>query len=149
MGISINALACGESQYVRSVKTMCTIVAERIFSPIDRRLYTLTPNYFREKKALNVLHSYTEQVIEERIKYKAGNPLKDFHDNKKLAFLDLLLESTIDGKPLTRSELREEVDTFMFEVSIFVSFELCKKIQNKYCLFHPKCHRSKNICDIR
>lgn len=34
---------------------------------------------------------------------------------KKLAFLDTLLTSTIDGKPLTNEQIGEEVSTFMFE----------------------------------
>jgi cytochrome P450 family 4 len=41
---------------------------------------------------------------------------------KKKALLDLLLTTTIDGKPLTNSDIREEIDTFIFEVESFINF---------------------------
>ncbi|XP_050501561.1 cytochrome P450 4C1-like isoform X2 [Diabrotica virgifera virgifera] len=121
MGIKLNAQTDSTSPYVRSTRSMCSIIVERILSPLDPSLYPLTLNYYREKIALKVLHAYTDSVIDKKIseKKKKTEILVDKNTNigikKKQAFLDLLLDYTMDGEPLLRTDIREEVDTFMFE----------------------------------
>ncbi|CAH1279726.1 unnamed protein product [Diabrotica balteata] len=119
MGIQINAQESQTSKYVKSVNTMCDIFIGRATSPMPNFLYRFTPNYYREQKAIRVLHDQTDKIIDTKIREKCNNG--NIHSNqqdkstrKRLAFLDLLLESTIDGKPLSRLAIREEVDTFMF-----------------------------------
>ncbi|CAH1108888.1 unnamed protein product [Psylliodes chrysocephalus] len=119
MGTSVNAQTGSNSKYVQSVKTVCAILTERNFSPLHTCLYPLTLNFYRERSAVRVLHSHTDAVIDRKIeqmkKYDEKNEeLNDSGTKKRLAFLDLLLKSNIDGVPLTREDIREEVDTFMF-----------------------------------
>lgn len=80
----------------------------------------------REKAALKILHGFTESVIRKRrqelLNLKINNNEENIKENeeigikKKQAFLDILLQSTIDGQPLSDLDVCEEVDTFMFEV---------------------------------
>ncbi|CAH0557341.1 unnamed protein product [Brassicogethes aeneus] len=124
MGVSVNAQQYNESEYVTSVKRQCRIMVKRLFSAVksNNYLYLLTKDCKYEKNALKVLHSFTNSIIDQKLDEIKANP--DLNKNnqddglgrkKKLAFLDLLLQCKIDGNPLTRSDLREEVDTFMFE----------------------------------
>ncbi|KAJ8943363.1 hypothetical protein NQ318_002596 [Aromia moschata] len=122
MGVSINAQKNTESEYVVAVKELCRIIIERSFSPIQRLdvLYSFTRNYRIEEKSLKILHNYTNSVIKtrkEELKNKTNEDIEEdqLEVRKKRAFLDLLLNATIDGSPLPDNIIREEVDTFMFE----------------------------------
>ncbi|XP_044272411.1 cytochrome P450 4c3-like [Tribolium madens] len=122
MGIRINAQEDSTSDYVQSVKNMCRIVVERSISPLQMCpfIYPLTKNYWTEKKSLKILHKQTNDVINARrkelesSKENSSNEEENFTKKKK-PFLDLLLETKIDNRMLTQEEIREEVDTFMFE----------------------------------
>lgn len=87
-----------------------------------------------QKKHIRVMHEFASQIIEKRRDYliqqqnsaatiddngptsnNAGND-DDAKPSKKMVFLDVLLQATIDGKPLSNDEIIEETNTFMFAV---------------------------------
>ncbi|XP_029659400.1 cytochrome P450 4C1-like [Formica exsecta] len=91
-------------------------------------LFSLLPQGRKQKKILKILHGFTEKVIAERKLYHErtiGRYLKNLENNKeteidvelkkkRLAMLDLLIAASRDNL-LTDLDIREEVDTFMFE----------------------------------
>lgn len=87
-------------------------------------MFRFSSLWTEQKNALNILHGFTDKVVQERRKKNlaGSNGIKDDFDEslggkRKMTFLDILLQSTINGDPLSDSDIREEVDTFMFEVS--------------------------------
>ncbi|KQS26030.1 cytochrome P450 4d1 isoform X1 [Drosophila erecta] len=125
MGVSINAQSNADSEYVQAVKTISMVLHKRMFNILYRfdLTYMLTPLARAEKKALDVLHQFTEKIIvqrrEELIRggssQESSNEDADVGAKRKMAFLDILLQSTVDERPLSNLDIREEVDTFMFE----------------------------------
>lgn len=73
------------------------------------------------------MHEFTERIIAERQESLKKASAKTTVDNltsndedlgikKRMAFLDVLLQSTMDdGKPIPDKQIRDEVNTFMFE----------------------------------
>ncbi|GAB0099269.1 Cytochrome P450 [Sergentomyia squamirostris] len=130
MGTTANAQLNSDSEYVQAVKDITNVLHLRMFDFLLRPepFFKISRSARREKKAIKVLHDFTDRVIvarrNELLEQQHGN-----HDEnrngildeenlgikKKMAFLDVLLQSTVDGKPLTNMDIREEVDTFMFE----------------------------------
>ena len=117
MGTKINVQSGQNSQYVQSVKVMCRIIMERLFSPIKffDLTFFLSKDYYIQRKALKILHGFTMGVINSKQKTPINTT------TKKMAFLDLLLKISRDENALSVDEIREEVDTFMFEVIMLLS----------------------------
>nr|CAI5850388.1 unnamed protein product [Callosobruchus analis] len=118
MGVPVNAQEEEDSEYVKNVKLVSRLLSQRTTTFYERPnwLYWLTPNYYRAKWAVEKIHDFTYSVINSRIQtlQNSGDDQNN-NEEKAVPFLDMLLKSTVDGKPLSIEDIREEVDTFMFE----------------------------------
>lgn len=113
--------------YPRAVDEIMSILNWRFFNPfasIDV-LFRFTKQYKRFHQLIRETHRFTLDIINERRREASRvgevDEDEDLRDDggcgtrkKKLALLDILLGATIDGKPLSDDDIREEVDTFTF-----------------------------------
>lgn len=96
-------------------------------------LFMLSPLGRRQGKTLSVLHEFSTNVIRkrrierERERLNSNKNEEDTKDGdfistkKRLAMLDLLLSAEENGT-IDEEGIREEVDTFMFEVSYIIIY---------------------------
>lgn len=124
MGVELHAQTNWESEYVKAVKEVTGIITTRHYNFLLRNnlFFRMSPLYWRQRKLLKILHGFTDSVILARRaeltkkQFKVDQPeINDVGAKKKMALLDILLQSTINGLPLSNMDIREEVDTFMFE----------------------------------
>ncbi|KAL3098734.1 hypothetical protein niasHT_024488 [Heterodera trifolii] len=119
MGVRLDADNAKCREYVQAVKEFNDLAhiystsALFTFIPISWHLF----GHAKEtKKCVAKLKQFTRGVIEERIKIRAAEKGQseeaEGNERRGKAFLDLLLEME---HALDREELREQVDTFMFE----------------------------------
>ncbi|KAK6753255.1 hypothetical protein RB195_012695 [Necator americanus] len=113
MGVNIRAQLGENKEYVRSVKDVCQLLWDRERLPWlwPTALWQLSGKAIRLDKALTIVQGFSRKVIAERKKLFGMKPRDPA---KKPAFLDLLLEMQ-EANSLTDNDIREEVDTFMFE----------------------------------
>nr|CAD7609873.1 unnamed protein product [Timema genevievae] len=129
MGISINAQDGGSADFVEATRGMADIVVKRSFRPWlqPNLLFWLSSTGRSQRKYLNILQEMTDKVIKsrkyefaEKKKHDKNNKIEnkeedEFGVKKRRAFLDMLLEAAQDGDFMSDSDIKEEVNTFMFE----------------------------------
>lgn len=116
MGVEVYSQQCVNSQYTKSMRSMKSHLQRRQRSPWlwPNFIYKLTSAGKCYYKDLNVVHDFTIDLINKRI--KSRKLLKEDEKSKprKKVFIDLLLDLYDQGE-IDIDGVREEVDTFMFE----------------------------------
>ncbi|XP_063229996.1 cytochrome P450 4C1-like isoform X3 [Bacillus rossius redtenbacheri] len=120
MGTSVDAQRGGGKEYVRAVHRMSRLFQHRQISPWLWRptVFDLSPSGREQKKVLATLHGFTDKVIKERrAEYRQNKMNNVAASRKRLTFLDLLIRVSEEEQEgvLTDEDIREEVNTFMFE----------------------------------
>ncbi|XP_059469204.1 cytochrome P450 4c3 [Neocloeon triangulifer] len=126
MGIRLNAQDNQNSEYVKAIYDLGDIILTRqarIWLQ-NEKIFRFSKYFKKHSECIKVLHGFSNKVIQERkeeVRQKKLNDANKIDDvdvigiKKRLAFLDLLIEASKDGAYLSNEDIREEVDTFMFE----------------------------------
>ncbi|XP_025107556.1 cytochrome P450 4V2-like isoform X2 [Pomacea canaliculata] len=117
-----------ESDYVRAVIRICSLLEKRMRTPWhwNKVLYNIFGQGQEHDECREILHDFTQKVIKDRHSTfdtkKAEEVLGclKFDDTtesrtKRLAFLDMLLYMSMSDQTLSTDDIKEEVETFMFE----------------------------------
>ncbi|XP_078538729.1 ultra-long-chain fatty acid omega-hydroxylase isoform X3 [Lissotriton helveticus] len=109
------------SDYIACIYELSSLVVKRehcLPHHLDF-IYRLTANGRRFKRACGIVHQFTDSVVQERRKALCEQGAEGFlrsKHGKPKDFIDiLLLSKDEDGTRLSDEEIRDEVDTFMFE----------------------------------
>ncbi|XP_066271189.1 cytochrome P450 4F6-like [Branchiostoma lanceolatum] len=134
--------------YILAVHDLARLIDERIEYPPYHIgfIYYLSTSGRRFRQACKIVHSFSEQVITERKEeLKKGDfTLSGARSGKCLDLLDILLQAKDeDGTGLSVSEIRDEVNTFLFgghhTTASGISWTLFHLAQNKD--YQDKCRR--------
>ncbi|XP_011707031.1 PREDICTED: cytochrome P450 4C1-like, partial [Wasmannia auropunctata] len=144
MGNSLQDLGAFQQQYRKAVHRIGELFIYRLLRQWLHNdwIYSLTSKGKEQNKTLKILHEFTKRIITERKLYHErtnGQFLKNFDNikwtkendvetmgirKKRLALLDLLIAASREGL-LTDLDIRQEVDTFMFEGHDTTAMGIC------------------------
>ncbi|CCD65767.1 Cytochrome P450 [Caenorhabditis elegans] len=116
MGIQVNAQLGHNNEYVHAVKRISEIVWNHMKFPWLwlKPIWYLTGLGFEFDRNVRMTNNFVRKVIQER-KELLNEDGNEASEKKRKAFLDLLLTIQKEEGTLSDEDIREEVDTFMFE----------------------------------
>ncbi|XP_076815850.1 cytochrome P450 4F1-like [Clavelina lepadiformis] len=145
----------GKHPYIKAIRELAESVGQRTQNPFYffDWIYFLTPAGRRFSKAADIVHKHAETIIAERrkaledlkackSKYENVKNNCQYGGKKLMDFLDILLQTRDDqGQGLSDAEIRDEVDTFLFEGHDTTASGMAWATYNlaKYPEFQKKC----------
>lgn len=124
LGKKLNVQIEPDCEYLRAVQKASDIIHHRSFDSLAHTevYFQMTRNARIFQKCIATIHGFTDNVITNKrdvlLKNRSHGKLNFNFDEcgprKKMAFIDILLNSTVDGKSLTNEEIRDEIVTLMF-----------------------------------
>ncbi|XP_050524059.1 cytochrome P450 4C1-like isoform X2 [Daktulosphaira vitifoliae] len=123
MGVDLRSQEGKSTEYVKAIYTVTDIMIKRMFKfwLWNEKIFSISQDGRTFKKSLKILHSFTENVIKEkRTKLEKINVIANeelsFGKRRIESFLELLIGiSKNNPEEMTDLDIREEVDTFLFE----------------------------------
>ncbi|KAL4147835.1 hypothetical protein QTP88_002174 [Uroleucon formosanum] len=121
MGVNLRTQEGKSMNYVKAIKNVSQILIKRIFTfwYWNEIIFNLSSIGREFRKSLKLLHNFTENVIRERRKIleNVEQKMPDKNGKKRIySFLDLLVGVSKENPgAMTDKDIREEVDTFLFE----------------------------------
>lgn len=126
MGTTMTSGNKEQEKYKQGVYKMGEFIVYRISRPwfFFDTLFALTKGFWEQRSLAKYLRNFSYNVIKERRERILNNSVNKKNDEpssystrKKLAMLDMLISANLEGVAIDDEGIREEVDTFMFEVS--------------------------------
>lgn len=111
-------LSIGHNSYKEAVYNFGVILTKRIIQPWYHNdfVYSWSKLAREQRRTVQELHKLSTRVIRDRKKLFSDDREISYSGRKRLAMLDLMLKAKYDGADIDDEGIREEVDTFIFEV---------------------------------
>lgn len=124
MGTALNMENKEDKNYVSAIYQIGNIMLHRIMRPwlyLDALFYNFFPSGRKQLKILKTLHNFTDNIVSKRAENFQKFDIEqennyNYSNRKKLAFLDLLLNAKITSGIIDDQGIKDEVNTFLFEV---------------------------------